>query len=216
MTKAPFEVFQLDPASLCSSPLHLPLSPSPPFPFNLFPANPTHSSLIRTIAGSGAANSAEIMGCWETKAPLVRGFKMCCTATCKLAFQSEKPPPSHMELFFFIFLWNDGLGYEAQAGSVCSGNVDFPELHVRRGKNQRLGGGGCWMKREEQNNKGPGRFNTCEAGHSLWCSSFRRPEDVLGGRDPHVHASELKSSCRDSGRRPTRPVTIKAANVNRI
>lgn len=173
MTKAPFEVFQLDPASLCSSPLRLPLSPPPPpFPFNLFPANPTHSSLIRTIAGSGAANSAEIMGCWKTKAPLVRGFKMCCRATCKLAFQSEKSPPPCGTLFFFIFRWNGGLGYEAPAGSVCSGNVDFPELHVsERGKNQRLGEN-CSIKREEQNNKSPGRFNICEAGHRLWCSSF--------------------------------------------
>lgn len=32
--------------------------------------------------------------------------------------------------YFFHFLWKDGLSYEAQAGSVCSGNVDFPEQHI--------------------------------------------------------------------------------------
>lgn len=90
--------------------------------------------------GSGVANSAEIMGCWKTKAPLVRGFKMCCRATCKLAFQSEKTPPHPCGTLFFIFLWNDGLGYEAQAGSVCSGNVDFPELHVSEREKPKAGG----------------------------------------------------------------------------
>lgn len=80
--------------------------------------------------------------------------------------------------FFFIFLWNEGLGYEAQAGSVCSGNVDFPELHVSEREkpkpdgNGEAGGGDCSIKSEEQNNKSPGRFIICEAGHRLWCSSF--------------------------------------------
>lgn len=33
-------------------------------------------------------------------------------------------------LFFFHFLWKASLGYEAQAGSVFSGNVKFPEQHI--------------------------------------------------------------------------------------
>ena len=37
-----------------------------------------------------------------------------------------------MELFFFSFSLEDGLGYEAQVGSVCSGNVDFPEQHISK------------------------------------------------------------------------------------
>lgn len=115
----------------------LPLSPSPLFfsPFNLFPANPTHSSLIRAVAGSGVDNSAEIMGYGEKTKGWGRaaGLKMCWRATRKLACQSEK-------LFFFFFpMWNffffiyfgrNGLSYEAQAGSVCSGNGDFPEQHI--------------------------------------------------------------------------------------
>lgn len=78
----------------------LPLSPSPLFfsPFNLFPANPTHSSLIRAVAGSGVDNSAEIMGYGEKTKGWGRaaGLKMCWRATRKLACQSEK-------LFFFFF-----------------------------------------------------------------------------------------------------------------
>lgn len=31
---------------------------------------------------------------------------------------------------FFHFLWKAGLGYEAQAGSVFSGNIKFPESHT--------------------------------------------------------------------------------------
>lgn len=57
---------------------------------------------------------------------------MCWRATRKLACQSEKNFFPHVELFFFFFhfLWKVGLGYEAQAGSVFSGNVKFPEQHI--------------------------------------------------------------------------------------
>lgn len=70
-----------------------------------------------------------------------------------------------MELFFFFrFLWKYGLSYEAQAGSVCSGNVDFSRAaHFRKGKKeqkiwlqqQRLGESEALAennKSEEQNN----------------------------------------------------------------
>lgn len=82
--------------------------------------------------------------------------------------------------FFFHFLWKDGLSYEAQAGSVCSGNIDFPEQYIseRGGKNKkkqnltataRPGGLRRWqktIKREEQNNKNPGRLIICKVEHT--------------------------------------------------
>lgn len=77
----------------------------PPFlSASLLQTNPTCSSLISTIAGSGVANSAEIMGCWKTKARWFKGFKMCWRATRKLACQSEKNF-SPCRTFFFHFLW---------------------------------------------------------------------------------------------------------------
>lgn len=81
--------------------------------------------------------------------------------------------------FFFHFLWKDGLGYEAQAGSVCSGNIDFPEQYIseRGGKtkktkfdcNSKAGGLRSWqktIKSEEQNNKNPGRLIICKVEHT--------------------------------------------------
>lgn len=60
---------------------------------------------------------------------------MCWRATRKLACQSEMNFSPHVEFFFLFFssshfLWKAGLGYEAQAGSVFSGNVKFPEQHI--------------------------------------------------------------------------------------
>lgn len=62
---------------------------------------------------------------------------MCWRATRKLACQSEKNFPPMWNFFFFFslllllhFLGKAGLGYEAQAGSVFSGNDKFPEQHI--------------------------------------------------------------------------------------
>lgn len=96
-----------------------------------FKTNPTCSALISTIAGSGFANSAEIMGCWKTKGRQFKGFKMCWRATRKLAWVKRIFPPCGT--FFLNFLWEAGLGYEAQAGSVFSGSVNFPEQHISEG-----------------------------------------------------------------------------------
>lgn len=102
-----------------SSPSHF-LHP-PLFPFNLFPANPTHPSLIRTIAGSGVANSAEIMGCQKTKGSAgLRVFKMCRRANRKLTCQSEKiflffPPCGTFFFSFSLEIWPQLWG----SGWVC-------------------------------------------------------------------------------------------------
>lgn len=53
---------------------------------------------------------------------------MCWRATRKLACQSEKNFPPIWN--FFVSLGRLGLGYEAQAGSVFSGNFKFPEQHI--------------------------------------------------------------------------------------
>lgn len=59
---------------------------------------------------------------------------MCWKVTRILACQSEKIFSPHVELFFFFFfphlLWKAGLGYGAEAGSVFSGNIKFPEQHI--------------------------------------------------------------------------------------
>lgn len=115
--------------SWCSS-LLFPLSP--PLPLSCFQLIPTRSSLIGPIIGSGVANSAEIIGCWETKGGLevLKGglgrVRCAWRATRKLVCQSEMnfspyvelfsppPPPPHLLIFF----GGPGLGLRG-SGWVC-------------------------------------------------------------------------------------------------
>lgn len=123
----------------------LPLSPSPPFPFNLFPANPTHSSLIRTIAGSGVANSAEIMGCRKTKG--LAGLRALRCAGEPQTCQSEKIFYfSPMWNFFFsIFFGKMASAMRLRLGLFSLATSTFPEQHIsERGKKEQK----IWLQQQ--------------------------------------------------------------------
>lgn len=109
-------------------------------------------SSFTASAGSAAANSAEIRGCWKTEGWGFKGLQKCWRATCKVACQSEKnfsPMWRHFYLFFkppsFIFFGRTGLGYEAQA--VFSGSFNFPQQHILGGEKEDGGEG----NKQEQN-----------------------------------------------------------------
>lgn len=103
----------------------------PPSPLGCLQLIPTRSSLIGPIIGSGVANSAEIIGCWETKGGLevLKGglgrVRCAWRATRKLVCQSEMNFSPYVELFsppppppLLIFFGGPGLGLRG-SGWVC-------------------------------------------------------------------------------------------------